>query len=142
VTISDATSGATIYYTTNGTTPTSSSTQYTGAISVSSTETIEAIAVAAGYFQSTLASASYTISLPTSGFIVSGTAVTLSTPGATTGNTSIITVTPHLEFRLDQPCEHYQHDSGNSHSHHYNYGGFQRENYFSQAPRGSLVCGR
>jgi hypothetical protein len=98
VTISDATSGATIYYTTNGTTPTTSSTQYSGAITVSSTETIEAIAVATGYSQSALASASYTISQPTSSFAVSGTAVTLSAPGATTGNTSIITVIPIGSF--------------------------------------------
>jgi len=61
VTISDATSGAVIYYTTNGTVPTTSSTKYTSAISVSATETIDAIAVATGYTQSSLANGPYTI---------------------------------------------------------------------------------
>jgi N-acetylneuraminic acid mutarotase len=64
VTITDSTAGATIYYTTNGTTPTASSNQYNGAISVSSTETIEAIAVATGFSNSGVASAAYTINLP------------------------------------------------------------------------------
>jgi hypothetical protein len=61
VIISDATAGAVIYYTTNGTTPTTASTKYTGAISVSATETIQVIAVATGYTNSAVASAKYTI---------------------------------------------------------------------------------
>jgi arabinogalactan endo-1,4-beta-galactosidase len=65
VTISDAIAGATIYYTTDGTTPTTSSTKYTSAISVSSTETIQAIAVVSGDTNSTVASAAYTISSTT-----------------------------------------------------------------------------
>ncbi len=64
VTITDTTSGATIYYTNNGTTPTTSSTKYAGTIAVSSTETIEAIAVVSGYANSVVASATYTITPP------------------------------------------------------------------------------
>lgn len=61
VTLSDATSGAAIYYTTDGTTPTTSSTQYTGPVTVSSTKTIKAIGVKSGYANSAIASATYTI---------------------------------------------------------------------------------
>ena len=60
VSISDGISGAAIYYTTNGTTPTTSSSLYTGPITVSATETVQAIAVAAGYANSYVASVSYT----------------------------------------------------------------------------------
>jgi len=63
VTISESASGATVYYTTNGTTPTTSSSVYTGGtISVSATGTLEAIAVETGYTDSVAGTALYTIS--------------------------------------------------------------------------------
>jgi N-acetylneuraminic acid mutarotase len=55
------TPGATIYYTTNGTTPTANSTAYSGQIVVSSSETIQAIAIATGSLNSAVVSAAYTI---------------------------------------------------------------------------------
>jgi hypothetical protein len=61
VTLSDATAGTTIYYTTNGTTPSTSSSVYSGPINVSASETLEAIAVEAGYTNSPAATAGYTI---------------------------------------------------------------------------------
>lgn len=64
VAITDSTPGTTIYFTTNGIMPTTSSTVYSGPIAVSSTETIEAIATASGYSQSAVATAAYTINLP------------------------------------------------------------------------------
>ena len=64
VTISDSTIGATIYYTTDGSTPTTSSAKYTAAISVTSAETIKAMATASGYTNSAVASAVYKMNIP------------------------------------------------------------------------------
>lgn len=61
VTISCTTAGATIYYTTDGTDPTTSSTQYSAAIPVAQTTTIKAIAIKEGLPNSAIATATYTI---------------------------------------------------------------------------------
>ena len=60
ITISCATSGATIYYTTDGTPPSASSTKYNAAITISETTTLKAIAIKDGT-SSSVASATYTI---------------------------------------------------------------------------------
>ena len=92
VSITCATEGAKIYYTTDGSNPTSSSTEYTGAISVIAAVTLKAIAVKDGMNISAVASANYTIketvAIPVfsvaSGAVNSGTSVsiTCATEGA------------------------------------------------------------
>ncbi|MBQ9185526.1 MAG: chitobiase/beta-hexosaminidase C-terminal domain-containing protein [Bacteroidales bacterium] len=63
VTISDLHTGADIYYTTNGTEPTSSSTLYTAPVSITSVTTLKAIAVKDGYTTSNVSTAAYTINV-------------------------------------------------------------------------------
>ena len=83
VTISCGTSDASIYYTTNGGTPSTSSTPYGGAISLNTngTTTIRAIAAKSGMTTSSEASATYTIALPRT--------VTLDAEGGTCTETSV-----------------------------------------------------
>jgi len=59
--LADASPGVTIYYTTNGTTPNTSSTKYTGPFTVSSTSTVFAIAAGNGYGTSAMGGGTYTI---------------------------------------------------------------------------------
>lgn len=62
VSLNCATTGATIRYTTDGTIPTSTSSVYSGSITVSSSTTIKAYAVKSGMTNSDVVSATYTIS--------------------------------------------------------------------------------
>ena len=71
VTITCATEGAKIYYTTHGIEPTASSTEYTDAISVTGAVKVKAIAVKSGMKDSAVASASYLI-IPTKATCVPG----------------------------------------------------------------------
>jgi len=65
VAISDATPGATVYYNIGTTIPNQSATKYTGPISVTKTETIVAVAYAAGFTPSNRAVANYVINAVT-----------------------------------------------------------------------------
>ncbi len=60
VTLASATSGATVYYTLDGTTPTASSQPYLAPILVASNLTVKAISTATGYTASNVASQSFT----------------------------------------------------------------------------------
>ena len=92
LTITDSLTGANIYYTNDGTTPTTSSTEYTGPITVSSTETIEAIAAATDYSTSAVTTAAYTINIFAPGFTLFVSPVSVSVPqGGSGANTISVT---------------------------------------------------
>jgi Chitobiase/beta-hexosaminidase C-terminal domain len=75
VTLSDATPGATIYYTTNGAAPTLSSPKYSSPIPISATTVIEAIAVVAGKTTSGFARGDYVITPPSTPPVVPASAI-------------------------------------------------------------------
>jgi hypothetical protein len=64
VKIRDNTRGAVVYYTTDGWTPTTNSERYTGPITITSTTTLQAIAVAPAMPRSRIANAVYRVDLP------------------------------------------------------------------------------
>src|SRR5262249_36390695 len=64
VTMQTATSGASIYYTTDGSSPTPLSTLYTGAMTLTSGATVKAKAFKSGYTASAEANASFTVTQP------------------------------------------------------------------------------
>jgi len=108
VAISDATNGAFIYYTTNGSAPTAASTLYSGPIAVPASETVQAIAIAAGNSPSAIAKAAYNITLPFSGptfaqqcsnFVQFGSTISCTLTAVGAGHTLVIGiagVTPTL----------------------------------------------
>ena len=81
VAISDATAGTTIYYTTDGTAPTTSSTVYKAPFLVALSTTVRAIASLSGLPATELASASYTLVNAPSALAAPATAI--ATPSAT-----------------------------------------------------------
>lgn len=115
VTISCATVGATIHYTTDGTAPTASSPVYSTALSLTSTTTVNAIAVKADMNNSALATAtftkysggggggggSYTPSYTVSVDKTENGTITVSPKSASKGDTVTITVKPDKGYELD-----------------------------------------
>lgn len=109
ITISCATEGATIYYTADGTEPTTGNTVYSGPISVSETTTIKAIAVKDGMNKSEVASAAYTITPPATTYTVTasvnddamGTASASPASGAS-GTEVTLTATPNQGYQFKE----------------------------------------
>ena len=97
VTISDATPGVNIFYTTDGTSPTANSIPYRAPITVSSTETLQAVATGTGYNNSAVFSATYTVNLPPPSFTVAASPTSLTVTAGQSATTTV-TVTPANGF--------------------------------------------
>ena len=109
VTITCGTEGAKIYYTTDGTEPTESSTEYANAITITEAVTLKAIAVKSGMNDSAVASVSYTISsgnIP-EGFVkVTGGTVTGDTKYASSDNDYIFVAGRTVTISDMYVCDH------------------------------------
>jgi hypothetical protein len=90
VTLSSGTGDAAIYYTTDGSTPTTGSKKYSSPIVVATSETISAIAVSPTVGTSNVGTAAYVLNVPS--FALSGTPINPFAPGASA--TSNLTITP------------------------------------------------
>src|SRR5205807_2445370 len=95
VALSSTTSGATIRYTIDGSTPTSSSTQYTGPIPVSTTTIIKAIAYLSGWADSGTLTSPYTIT----GTVATPTASPASGPCSSSQNVALSSTTSGATIR-------------------------------------------
>lgn len=84
VTLSTTAPGATMYYTLNGTTPTTASRKVTGPIAINAAETLMAIAVVPGVDPSAVTSAYYALTAPTP---------VIAPTGATYNGTQMVTIT-------------------------------------------------
>ncbi len=80
VVITSVTPGASIYYTTDGTTPSSSSYPYVGPVAIMQTTRLQAIAVKAGMAESNVADGLYVLTVPRPTFSVSGAGVIFYAP--------------------------------------------------------------
>ncbi|MGB6689270.1 MAG: chitobiase/beta-hexosaminidase C-terminal domain-containing protein [Terracidiphilus sp.] len=84
IALTDLTPSASIYYTTNGSNPTTSSPRYTSSIHIDSLTTVKAMAIAIGYAQSATAQASFDVAAtPEFTYIASAGSVAAQADGAT-----------------------------------------------------------
>src|ERR1700723_967670 len=97
VTITDSTANAAVYYTTDGSAPTTSSMVYSGPIAVASTETLQAIAIATNVLSSAVARAGYTNNVFPPAFSIAGSPGSISVTAGGSG-TATISVSPQGGF--------------------------------------------
>jgi hypothetical protein len=99
VTIADTLAGATVYYTTDGSTPTVTSTPYTAPFTLTApgSATVNAIAIAPGYALSAVATATFTVSATAANFTASAAPATVTVSPGSPGIVDI-TVTPQYGF--------------------------------------------
>ena len=89
VTITDSTPGAIIHYTTDGSTPTSASPIYSTAFILNSAATVQAIATAAGYSTSSVASATFKMQTASGNY-----AITVTPTAVATGSSKQLQMNP------------------------------------------------